>query len=83
MLTICLFGIDYASPKDVHLALKLLLNLPEYYGMNADALNDCLSEFNTCPAMWFRTEKCCEDVADCLQLVARVFRENGAEVKEL
>ena len=83
MQTICLFGGDYASPKDVHLALKLLLNLPAYYGMNADALNDCLSEFDACPSMWFRTEECSKDVATCLQLTARVFRGNGAEVKEL
>ena len=83
MHTICLFGNDYASPTDVHLAIKRLLNLPEYYGLNADALNDCLSEIKECPAMWFRTEECTEDVKACLLLTARVFMENGAKVKEM
>mgnify|MGYP002515122436 CR=1 FL=1 len=34
----------YASAKELHLALKMMLELPEYYGCNADALYDCLSE---------------------------------------
>ena len=28
----------------LHAALKKALNLPDYYGGNLDALNDCLSE---------------------------------------
>lgn len=34
----------YATAKELHLALKMMLALPEYYGCNADALFDCLSE---------------------------------------
>ena len=44
MQTIMIDGSMYAAPKDLHLALKRMLSLPDYYGMNADALNDCLSE---------------------------------------
>ena len=44
MTTIFLDGGDYKSSSEVHQALKRLLNLPDYYGMNADALHDCLSE---------------------------------------
>ena len=44
METIYLDGRDYAGAKEIHAALKLLLDLPDYYGMNADALHDCLSE---------------------------------------
>ena len=43
-LTIFVDGSQYASAKELHLALKMLLNLPEHYGCNADALHDCLSE---------------------------------------
>lgn len=30
--------------KQAHIYLKEMLNLPEYYGMNADSLFDCLTE---------------------------------------
>ena len=82
MQTICLFGEDYTSPRSLHLALKELLSLPDYYGMNADALNDCLSEFPECPALWIRAGGP-EEVGSALRLVARVFSDNGADVKEL
>ena len=44
MHTIYLDASEYAGAAEVHAALKRLLDLPEYYGMNADALHDCLSE---------------------------------------
>ena len=82
MQTVCLFGHDYASPAQVHEALKRLLDLPAYYGMNADALADCLSDLVRRPALWVRVEGP-EDVQNCLRLVSRVFSDQGAEVKEL
>ena len=44
METIFLDAEELKTPQDVHAKLKLLLNLPDYYGGNADALHDCLSE---------------------------------------
>ena len=82
MNTLCLFGSDYASARDLHLALRELLSLPDYYGMNADALNDCLSGLPSCPSLWVRMDGP-EDVVSALEKVVRVFRDNGAEVKEL
>ena len=43
MHTIFISGDDYAAARDLHAALKRLLQLPDYYGHNADALYDCLS----------------------------------------
>ena len=37
-LTIFIDANRYATAKELHLALKMLLNLPDYYGCNADAL---------------------------------------------
>ena len=82
METICLFGSDYETRQEAHAALKKLLALPEYYGMNADALNDCLSERRTYPGLWIRWEGT-EEVQSALALMARVFQDSGGEVKEL
>ncbi len=82
MNTICLFASDYASSADVHQALKQLLGLPEYYGMNADALNDCLGSFLSCPSLWVRMDGSSE-VCSTLNLITRVFQDNEGIVKEL
>ena len=42
MQTIYLDASAYKTSRDLHAALKTMLSLPDYYGMNADALNDCL-----------------------------------------
>ena len=42
MHTIFLNGADYQTGYELHDALQRLLNLPDYYGHNADALHDCL-----------------------------------------
>ena len=83
METVFLFASDYDTPRAVHTALKMLLNLPDYYGLNADALNDCLSEMVTCPALWIRRGNGPEDAERALDLVARVFRDNGLFVREV
>ena len=44
MHTIFLNASDYATARELHASLKLLLDLPDHYGHNADALHDCLSE---------------------------------------
>lgn len=44
MHTIYVDGRSCGDAKAVHLLLKMLLDLPSYYGCNLDALNDCLSE---------------------------------------
>ncbi|MBQ3705478.1 MAG: barstar family protein [Clostridia bacterium] len=82
MLTICLFASDYASPRDLHAALKRLLSLPDYYGLNADALNDCLSERPVCPSLWYSAQGD-EAVNQALRLAARVFLDNGGNVREI
>ncbi len=47
-LTIFIDANQYASARELHLALKRMLDLPDYYGCNADALYDCLSERKDC-----------------------------------
>ena len=74
MQTIYLDARDYHTAADVHSALKLLLDLPDYYGMNADALYDCLSERRDPVRVAVRGEGAGE-VADTLAKVRRVVED--------
>ena len=82
MPTIMIDGSDYASPKEMHLALKRMLSLPEYYGCNADALNDCLSERREPVSLWIAGTGT-GDVAAALDIIREVIEDNGGTVKEL
>ena len=82
MQTIMIDGSCYASPRDMHLALKRMLSLPDYYGLNADALNDCLSE-RTVPVNLWILDPGTGDVAAALSVIRIVFEDNGGQVKEL
>ena len=82
MQTIYLDASRYPTSRALHTALKAMLCLPDYYGMNADALNDCLSERREPVRLWIasRGEG---DVARTLDIICDVVRDNGGEVKEL
>ena len=82
MQTIMIDGSRYESPRDLHFALKRMLSLPDYYGMNADALNDCLSERVSPVNLWILNQGAGE-VASALKIISMVFTDNGGEVKEL
>ena len=82
MQTIVIDGSRYESPRDLHLALKRMLSLPDYYGMNADALNDCLSERSEKVNLWI-ADPGSGETADALQIIRAVVEDNGGEVKEL
>ena len=82
MQTICLDASRYATSRDLHAALKDMLSLPEYYGMNADALNDCLSERREPVSLWLLSPGE-GDVARSVKTISQVIADNGGEVKEI
>ena len=82
MQTLYLDAAKYDSPRELHAALKSLLSLPDYYGMNADALNDCLSERTEPVRLWIASRGEGE-VAGALDVVRQVVMDNGGTVKEL
>ena len=82
MQTLMLDGSRYASGQELHAALKRMLSLPDYYGMNADALNDCLSESGRPVSLWILSRGN-EDVAAALGTVCRVVEDLGGEVREV
>ena len=82
MQTIMIDGSIYASAQELHLALKKMLSLPDYYGMNADALNDCLGEKTEGVSLWI-LHPGTDEVAAALSRVSRVIEDNGGTVKEI
>lgn len=82
MQTIMIDGSRYKSVQDLYLALQKMLTLPGYFGMNADALNDCLSERVKPVNLWI-LDHGNEDVSAAITLISRVFSDNGGTVKEL
>ena len=78
---IILDGNRMESRAEAHAELKDKLNLPEYYGGNLDALNDCLGELRERPLVVIRSAgeflEGCEGYGARL---LRVFGDNGIQV---
>ena len=82
MHTIMIDGSRYHSSMELHQALKNMLSLPDYYGMNADALTDCLSERRERVHLWI-LDPGSGDVASALKMISVVIADNGGIVREL
>ena len=82
-LTIFIDGNAYASKHELHQALKMLLDLPEYYGCNADALYDCLSERTGKPVNLCILSQGDGEVAEALKKCIRVIEDLDGEVKHI
>ena len=82
-LTIFIDGACYASKQALHQALKMMLDLPEYYGCNADALHDCLSERSGKPVNLCILSAGEGEVADALRKVTLVIEDLGGDTKIL
>ncbi len=82
MTTLFLDGSRYTAPCELHAALKAMLSLPEYYGMNADALHDCLAERRKCVNLWIASSGEGE-VARAISAVCAVVEDLGGTVKKL
>jgi len=82
MQTIMIDGSKYDTARKLHLALKQMLSLPAYYGLNADALNDCIGDKKEIVNLWILSTGTGE-TAEALSRVSRVILDNGGTVKEL
>ncbi len=82
MTTLMIDASRYATARELHTALRSMLGLPDYYGMNADALYDCLSERREPVNLWIasRGEG---DTARSLDAVCAVIEDLGGTVKEI
>ncbi len=72
----------YADRQALHEALGRMLALPAYYGMNADALHDCLAERSEPVNVWVlgHAEG---DTAKAFAACLQVFEDLGGQIKQL
>lgn len=82
MTTLYLDASRYHTPRELHAALKAMLSLPVWYGMNADALHDCLAERREPVHLWISSSGEGE-VARSLAAVCAVVEDLGGSVKEI
>lgn len=81
--TIFIDASQYASARELHLALQRLLALPEYYGCNADALYDCLSERKDDRVNLVILSGGAGETAQALDRCSRVIEDLGGDVRRL
>lgn len=82
MTTLYIDASRYNTPRDLHEALKAMLSLPDYYGMNADALHDCLAERREPVSLWIASAGEGE-VARSLSAVRAAVEDLGGSVREI
>ena len=78
---ILLDGNRMDSRSALHAELREKLNLPEYYGKNLDALNDCLGEMRERPLLVIESAgRLLETDPAYAAALLRVFNDNGIQV---
>ena len=82
MTTLYIDASRYTTPRALHEALKAMLSLPDYYGMNADALHDCLAERHEPVSLWIASAGEGE-VARSLSAVCAAVEDLGGSVREI
>lgn len=80
MQTILLDGSRYADGEALHRALQAMLALPPYYGMNADALYDCLAARRETVHAWVLSPGM-GDTARALSACLCVLEDLGGQVR--
>ena len=80
--TIFIDGRDYVDAFDLHESIAMMLDFPDYYGHNADALNDCLGDLST-PVNVVITHMGDGEVAAKLAICLQVFEDQGGKVTKL
>ena len=78
---IILDGRNMQDRAQTHAELRRKLALPDYYGDNLDALNDCLGELRERPLVVIEAAgKFLEGNAGYAGALLRVFNDNGIQV---
>ena len=79
MRSIELDGRDFDNRAKLHRVLKEALALPEYYGNNLDALNDCLAEMKDTTIVLRYPEAMLNSLGDYGRGLIAVFKAQAAE----
>lgn len=83
MRSLILDGEQITTREQLHAALKELLELPDYYGNNLDALWDVLTGWVEMPLSirWVHFHESEKTLGDYSQLVLQLFQEAEEEIE--
>lgn len=76
-------GNEIKSIGDFHQKIKQLLDLPDYYGENLDALWDCLTGWIQTPLtiVWISFEESRKNLGDFADKIINVFNDAEKEIE--
>ena len=74
---------DKKTPESIQNLIAGLMDFPDYYGHNLDALHDCLTEIGeeTCIGIYVPADP--GEIAPYLKRLARVFKDSERENDKL
>jgi ribonuclease inhibitor len=75
-MTVILEGKKLATIADFHNEIKVILDFPDYYGENLDALWDCLTEIDTPTILiWYDFELSMTRLGEFAEKALSIFRD--------
>ena len=80
MKKIILDGRNFSSSETLHPYIKKMLDLPDYYGNNLDALMDCLTEMDEADITIINTDPSDPYVAKVLKVFFGAGQEGAIKV---
>ena len=79
-MIITIDGKKVKSKQDLHDELRLLLNLPDYYGDNLDSLDECLDDYNDLTINFINTSELVYNLEKYFFILLDVLKDHEVNV---